>query len=246
MAKVVEHQDIPLARDVRLVARKGSLIALDKPPGVRSHPNKDAVVDEKALLLAPYDMAEEAYLLGDDRQLFLLNRLDAPTSGLILLAFDLGTAALVKKRFAEQEVQKTYFAVVVGRAGRLNTTWRDRLQTVRRGEGLRTVVGRGDLAVTDVRAVAESKGAVPLTLIELKPHTGRTHQLRVQCSARRLPIVGDATYGDFQANRRIARDLGLKRLCLHSSSVRVKLQEKEWFQADSSIPEAFSRAVEKL
>jgi 23S rRNA-/tRNA-specific pseudouridylate synthase len=56
----------------------------------------------------------------------------------------------------------------------------------------------------------------PITLLKLEPRTGRSHQLRVQCALRRLPIVGDATYGDFARNREFAKATGLKRLFLHS------------------------------
>jgi 23S rRNA-/tRNA-specific pseudouridylate synthase len=59
-----------------------------------------------------------------------------------------------------------------------------------------------------------------MALIELVPRTGRSHQLRVQCAHRHLPIVGDATYGNFTANRALAKATGVKRLCLHSHSTR--------------------------
>jgi tRNA pseudouridine65 synthase len=63
-------------------------------------------------------------------------------------------------------------------------------------------------------------------LIELTPRTGRSHQLRVQCAHRRLPIVGDATYGDFGGNRALAKETGVKRLCLHSHETRFDYEHE--------------------
>jgi 23S rRNA-/tRNA-specific pseudouridylate synthase len=84
-------------------------------------------------------------------------------------------------------------------------------------------------------------------LIELKPLTGRTHQLRVQCAKRHLPIIGDATYGDFRRNRDFAKATGLKRLFLHSVETRLEYSRggrRVAFRAEAPLPEAFGRAME--
>lgn len=236
---------LPPGEGVRLVTEKLGLIALDKPAGVRSHPNKSGSVDQGALVLAPYDLEQECYLL-EEGPLYLLNRLDGPTSGLILLTRKPEVAREVRALFAAHRVEKTYQALVFGRVGRLDQTWRDRLQVKRGQGGLRTQAGQGDLSASKVRSMGSGGKVLPLSLLQLKPLTGRTHQLRVQCAQRRLPIVGDATYGDFALNKRAARELGIKRLCLHSSQVCLTLTDTAGgaqFTAECPAPAEFKLAL---
>jgi 23S rRNA pseudouridine955/2504/2580 synthase len=239
---------LPLGPGVRVTAREGPLYALDKPGGVRSHPNDPATIDPQALLLAPYDLERECYMT-DVGEVHLLNRLDGPTSGLILVAADGAVAQAVRALFAAHKVRKTYHALVFGRAPRGTQMWRDRLRVVRRGGAVRGEAGAGDMAAARVRALGEGGAAgLPLSLIELQPETGRTHQLRVQCAQRSLPIVGDATYGDFKANRRAARVLGIKRLCLHAAALALEVEiggRTRQFQARSPTPPEFTSALGK-
>ena len=65
-----------------------------------------------------------------------------------------------------------------------------------------------------------------LALLRLSPKTGRTHQLRVQCAKRKLPIIGDRTYGNFQLNRKYAKQFKCDRLFLHATKLKVKISQK--------------------
>ncbi len=90
-------------------------------------------------------------------------------------------------------------------------------------------------------------GQPRLTLIKLEPRTGRSHQLRVQCAKRHLPIVGDQTYGDFKANRALAKATGCKRLCLHSSETSFEYEfggKLHRFSAQAELPPEFSELVQ--
>jgi 23S rRNA-/tRNA-specific pseudouridylate synthase len=96
-----------------------------------------------------------------------------------------------------------------------------------------------------MQVISVHPGNPPLALIQLEPRTGRSHQLRVQCAQRHLPIVGDATYGDFALNRAFARRTGNKRLFLHSSETAFDYEwaGKSWrFLARAELPEAFEEA----
>ncbi|HLP07470.1 MAG TPA: RNA pseudouridine synthase, partial [Opitutaceae bacterium] len=101
-------------------------------------------------------------------------------------------------------------------------------------------------AESDCRVLRAARGAQPLALLELKPRTGRTHQLRVQCARRQLPIVGDQTYGDFRRNREFAKLARTKRLFLHSleTQVRYSWASREWsFAARAELPVEFEAAL---
>jgi len=255
MSAAAENVDwarvLPLARNARVVAVAGRLLALEKPAGIMTHPNKE--LDRKqSLLRAAYDPGRECYHwepIEPDapKELYLLNRLDSPTSGLVLAALDEETAVAGRHAFAAGKAQKTYYALVLGQLRPSKGTWTDRLARLpaaRAGGGVRVAVSRhgpGQLAETRFESLESHPhaGAI-LSLVRLEPVTGRTHQLRVQCGAHQHPIVGDATYGDFPFNREFARRTGHKRLFLHAANLRIP---SLGLVAESPLPPEFKIAL---
>jgi len=237
---------IPLHPSCRLLkADPSGLLAVDKAEGILSHPNPGQG-KAPVLLEADYDGVAEAFV-ESGRQWYLLNRLDGPTSGVILLADNPDTARAVKAAFAGHRVEKTYAAVVKGIPPRKKDQWRDCLQVVKRKGVLRTAViaGRPN-AETGMELLQRGDGPPARALIALHPATGRTHQLRVQCASRRLPIIGDATYGDFSFNRDFRQRTGQGRLFLHSWKTALQVQVGERtvnFSVESPVPEAFAVAL---
>jgi 23S rRNA-/tRNA-specific pseudouridylate synthase len=240
---------LPTGRGVALIkSDRNGLAALSKPAGILSHPN--APNDQpRALLDAHYDKEGECFLWtsasGAGQRLWLLNRLDSATSGVVLVASDESLALEIKELFARHAVTKLYNALVFGRPRAASETWRDRIGVERGGSYVRAGAGHVP-AHSEARVLETSSGKVSIALLELKPLTGRTHQLRVQCAKRHLPIIGDATYGDFRRNRDFAKATGLKRLFLHSVETRLEYSRegrKVAFQAEAPLPEEFRRAL---
>jgi len=137
----------------------------------------------------------------------LVHRLDRDTSGVLLLARTPGTAAKLAAAFRGRDIDKTYWAVVAGRPvpveGRID------MPLIRIGgaqgnqRGERTAPAdrddpEGARAITDYRTLDHA--ARKLAWLELKPRTGRTHQLRVHCVAIRAPILGDVKYAEPDQN----------------------------------------------
>ncbi len=129
----------------------------------------------------------------------LVHRLDRDTSGVLLLARTRGTAGKLAASFRTRDVRKTYWAVVVGRPvppeGRIDAP----LTRIGGPRGERTAVAEpGDeevaRAITDYRTLDHA--GRKLAWLELSPLTGRTHQLRVHCTALGAPILGDLKYGE--------------------------------------------------
>jgi len=240
--------DIPLGRGVTVVqSHTSGLFAFNKPVSVRAHPNS-AKADERALLNCNYNQDLQFYHWvlpnGSEEKLYLLNRLDSPTSGLIIGALSLDLAKKVKKCFANNEVKKKYLAIVFSGHDLRRETWRDQLKVVKENNRLRTRTdsSQGEHALTHVRRIHLSTGRFKCALMELQPVTGRTHQLRVQCAKRKLPIVGDSTYGDFKLNRELRKVTGSKRLFLHASHICIPLndaEQREYFEAESPTPADF-------
>jgi tRNA pseudouridine65 synthase len=211
---------LPLGNGVTVLARDaGGVAALSKPAGVLSHPNV-AGDAPRSLLNARYDLDGEFYEwfegVGVARRLWLLNRLDSATSGLVLVAADGAVAAAVKEAFKRKEVRKVYQALVFGVPREPAQDWRDRLAIEKRQNQIRSSAGGNVLAESRMKLVRSSRGEPRLSLLRLEPRTGRSHQLRVQCAQRGLPIVGDQTYGEFRKNREFAKQARTKRLFLHS------------------------------
>jgi 23S rRNA-/tRNA-specific pseudouridylate synthase len=240
----------PLGRGVRIAARgPQGLVALEKPAGILTHPNPGGAAGA-TLLKAAYDHGRECYHWKDEGTgaagtLYLLNRLDSPTSGLVLGALNAEAAAAGRRAFAEGGAKKTYYALVLGRPRPPQGEWKDRLaREAKSGKGVRVTAGAGGgglTAITRYRAVETRAGEGPgLTLLKLEPVTGRTHQLRVQCAWHHHPIVGDATYGDFGYNRAQAKRTGEKRLFLHAAAVRLAGLD---FAAESPLPAEFGEML---
>jgi len=251
LPSVVKPASFPFAPGVKIVCEAEGLIAVYKPEGLRAHPNEPDVVDKGAMIAAPYDFKRECYSLPNKLNIYLLHRLDAPTSGLILLCTNRALTDKVRDLFEKHLVHKTYEALVFGNVGRGFQTWRDRLRTEKGAtSGARTSTGAGILSVAKMRVLANgvASNGLPMSHLSLEPATGRTHQLRVQCASRQLPVVGDATYGNFAWNKRAAKELGIKRLCLHASAVKLELQyegRKISFSAQCPAPEQFLSAISK-
>lgn len=236
-----EGQKLPWTRGVKVLkADANGLLAVEKPAGTLSHPNKKGDAG-RALLDGRYDAERQAYVLSGgegERLVYLLNRLDSATSGIVLLALSKSVAAAVLQAFENKRVSKTYQALVFGLSRGGSPLWRDRLSVKKAQGGVRASVGGGLSAETKLVKAEQLPGSPAISRLTLMPITGRTHQLRIQSSKRHLPIVGDRTYGDFQKNK-LAAKRGLKRLCLHCVRTQVKyaLGGKNYsFEAESKVP----------
>lgn len=243
---------LPLGRGVTLLTHDANgLAAFHKPAGVLSHPNAGG--DEpRSLLTVRYQLDGECYewtpSAGEaPRRLWLLNRLDSATSGVILAAADETLAREIRAQFKRRQVHKTYLALVFGGPRQATEQWKDLIATTRQGAHIRSVAGVGRVPAESRMTVVRRGGAEPrVTLLKLEPQTGRSHQLRVQCAKRNLPIVGDQTYGDFTANRAFAKQHRTKRLFLHSLSTRFEYEfrgRRFQFAAEAPLPEEFLAAL---
>ncbi len=167
-------------------------LALLKPAGVPSahFQGREETLDRsvKSYLKAKYDKPGNVFL-------GVVHRLDKPVSGVLLFARTSKAAARLAKQFREGTVEKTYWAVVDGsnlpQAGSLED-WLTKDETATRVEVVEPHAEGARQALLHYSRLA-NHGA--LTLLELRPQTGRKHQLRVQMAHHGHPILGDAKYG---------------------------------------------------
>jgi 23S rRNA pseudouridine1911/1915/1917 synthase len=150
----------------------------------------------------------------------LVHRLDRVASGAVLLARTSKGAARLSDQFRQGTVQKLYRAIVEGRLDlEPGTQWLDTLLKDSGPNVVRVVPSHtpGGLEARTMARVISSNRTDGSTLVELRPITGRPHQLRVQLSSRGHPILGDRKYG---ARSRLACQLGGERIALHASELR--------------------------
>jgi 23S rRNA-/tRNA-specific pseudouridylate synthase len=142
-------------------------------------------------------------------------------------------------------VRKVYHALVFGVPRQPMELWKDMLAVQKRGGQIRTAAGVGHVPAESRMSVVRAGRQQPrVSLIRLEPRTGRSHQLRVQCAKRHLPIVGDQTYGDFPANREFAKLNGTKRLFLHSLETSFDYEyrgARHTFAAKAPLPAEFEQ-----
>jgi tRNA pseudouridine65 synthase len=244
---------LPLGRGVTLLTHDANgLVAFDKPAGVLSHPNS-AEDEPRALLKAHYSLDDECYQWPTGERdtaaaarLWLLNRLDSATSGVILAAASEELAREVRVQFKRKRIRKIYHALVFGVPAVPAQIWQDRLAVKKQAGQVRTS-GAGHIPCeSQMQLLRRRTAPPPIALLRLEPHTGRSHQLRVQCALRHLPIVGDATYGNFARNREFAKGTGLKRLFLHSLETSFDYEfggRPFHFTASAPLPEDFETVL---
>ncbi|HXV74696.1 MAG TPA: RluA family pseudouridine synthase [Candidatus Polarisedimenticolaceae bacterium] len=175
-----------VVRDLRLdiLARGDGWLAVDKPPRIPVHPVHDTV-DNSVIRLLRRQL--------DDTQLRLVHRLDAETSGVLLVARTVEASRRLARAFMERTVGKHYLALVRGNPVADGGTIDLPIGPARGSRvWIRLEAGHGKPARTDWR-VARRFGE--RTLVRLSPATGRRHQLRVHMTALGHPILGDILYG---------------------------------------------------
>ena len=191
-------------------------LAISKPAGLLSQ--GDSTGDPCVVDLVS-DYLRVTYAKPGNVYVGLVHRLDRPTSGVVLVARTSKGAARLSEQFRDGLVQKTYLAVVEGAWTRESGEWEDwllkdeRTNVVSTAEPGRPGAQRANLAY---RVLERGAG---LITFELRPTTGRGHQLRVQLASRGLPIVGDLKYG--ATSKLIALD-GRPRIALHARELRFK------------------------
>ncbi len=212
----------------RILYRDADMLILNKPAGLSVQGGSGQVRHIDGVLDSlRFDATERPRLV---------HRLDKDTSGVLILARNAKAAAELTKRFASREIEKEYHALVLGMPK--PTFGSIRLPLAKQSGGYETmmVAEKGMVALpstTDYR-VAESL-AGSLSWMELKPVTGRTHQLRVHMAAIGHPIIGDGKYGGKDAYVS-GMDLP-KQLHLHAYRIRIPNWKRKNIEVTAPLPE---------
>ncbi len=208
--------------DLPIVYLDDNVIVINKPVGVLTH-SKGALNDE--FTVAEFFRRYTTVGLDTNRP-GIVHRLDRDTSGIMIGARNPETVTLLQKQFADRKTKKTYMAVV---AGQLKQT----------EAKIDLPIGRNPNAPSTFRVDSKGKAAITryqvlatndkLSLVELRPETGRTHQLRVHMQYLGTPILGDRVYGK-----------SADRLYLHAAKLEVTIPGGLRKTFEAPVPPEFS------
>jgi 23S rRNA pseudouridine1911/1915/1917 synthase len=184
------------------------IVVVDKPAGVAAHPTVGWTGPTvlHGLLATGHQLASS----GAAERQGIVHRLDANTTGLMVVAKSERAYRVLKQAFRDREVDKWYHALVQGHPDPLRGTIDAPIARHPAGDGRFAVVADGRPAVTHYDVIEAFRSA---SLAEIKLETGRTHQIRVHLAAVRHPCVGDRLYG---ADPVLAARLGVARQWLHA------------------------------
>jgi 23S rRNA pseudouridine1911/1915/1917 synthase len=200
---------VPVAvPDLGIVHDDDDIVVVDKPVGVAAHPSVgwEGPTVLGALAAAGFRVSTS----GAAERAGIVHRLDAGTSGLMVVAKSEHAYTDLKRQFHDREVEKIYHAVVQGHPDPLTGTIDAPIGRHPSSSWKFAVTAAGKPSVTHYETIEAFRGA---SLLEVHLETGRTHQIRVHMAAQRHPCVGDAMYG---ADPTMSARLGLTRQWLHA------------------------------
>jgi len=218
----------------RVVLDEPDLLVLDKPAGLAVHGGSGIDVGLIETLRQMYP---------DERYLELVHRLDRDTSGLIMIARRAATLRALHELLRKDGVDKRYQCLVEGRwpSSVAHVDAPLEKYSLASGERLVKVAASGKRARTEFRVLRRFQRT---TLVEAKPITGRTHQIRVHCRHAGHPILGDEKYST-PSTEALTEAINLPRLFLHAASLRFQLAG-EAVSLDSSLPDELAALLNEL
>ena len=219
----------------RVVYEDGSLLVVDKPSGLAVHGGS-------GLNFGMIECLRQTR--PEDRYLELVHRLDRDTSGLIMVARRPAMLREIHRLLREDKVDKRYLALVAGKWPRSLRRVEAPLQknVLQSGERMVRVAKEGKRSITEFAVVERFERA---TLVEAKPITGRTHQIRVHAQHAGFPLLGDSKYSK-ERGEALCGQLGLKRLFLHAWQLRLRLPEVGRLELRAELDENLEEILIKL
>jgi len=230
--------DTPV-ENLTIVFDDDDLVVIDKPAGVAAHPSVGWTGPTVlgALSAAGYQLST----LGAAERTGIVHRLDAGTSGLMVVAKSERAYTFLKHAFAEREVSKIYHAVVQGHPDPLAGTIDAPIGRHPKHQFKFAVTSDGKPSVTHYETIEAFPAA---SLLEIVLETGRTHQIRVHMAAQRHPCVGDGMYG---ADPALSLRCGLTRQWLHAMRLGFDHPSTgERMEFESEYPEDLLHALDVL
>jgi len=233
---------------IKIIEEAADYLVVEKPVGLLTHPTMKNEHDSlSSILTAQYP---ELKKIGDDpARPGIVHRLDKDASGLLVIARTQKMFNHLKEQFKKRTINKEYLALAHGKVAK---DWDEIKFPIARGKNSERMAAlpftsRGEKTIEGKEALTEflvEKRFVNFTLLKVKIHTGRMHQIRVHLLAYNHPLVGDPLY--FQKKRKDKWDKKLGRLFLHCTKLSFKDLNGETQTFQSPLPKNLAEFLTHL
>ncbi len=217
-----------------------NLIVFEKPSGIATLKEGNIKEAFEDIILESYSYLKKIERSG------IVHRLDKETSGTLLVAKSSELLLFFQKQFKNREVEKEYIALVCGNVkenkGEINTLIGRSPSNYKKQKAYSLISFEKENkreAITKYKVLERFNS---YTLLKVSPKTGRKHQIRCHFAYLGYPVVGDNLYG-FKGQKNL---VGLSRLFLHSSLIKIKMPSKKIVEFYSSLPKELEKVLENL
>lgn len=221
--QIIEDIDLPIMYE------DDDVLVINKPTGVISHSRGKYWYEPSVASFLRQKIGGDA---SPTDRAGIVHRLDRATSGVMICAKNEAALSFLQKQFGDRTVQKTYMAIV---AGVINPPTAVIDMPIDRNPKKPSTFRVGSNGKASQTAYNTVRSTDKYSLVELKPKTGRTHQLRVHLKHLGGPIVGDELYGGELATR----------LMLHAASLTITLPDGEKTTFTAPLPDEFEQLMEQ-
>ncbi|WP_129408846.1 RluA family pseudouridine synthase [Marinitoga lauensis] len=211
-----EEKILPRPLDLEIIFEDDKIIAINKPAGISVHPGRN---EEKVTIIEGL-----LYYAKDKFEPHLVHRLDKHTSGVLVIAKNKIVSRELTDIIKGRDITKKYQALVVGYLKGDN----NKLESV--------LEDKNAVLYYDVLENYKVNN-IDLTLVDIELKTGRKHQIRKQFAKIGSPVAGDNKYGNFEVNRILKKQIGLKRYFLHSYFLEFRYKNKRYTLISNLTPD---------
>ena len=229
--------------NISIVYEDKNILVINKPSGLITHP-KDATDKQESVTGWLVEKYPEISSVGEDPlRPGLVHRLDKDTSGLLVIVKNQDSFFYLKSLFQDKKIKKFYLALVNGKPkeprgiidaplGRIGMKRTTQLHGKKKLKDEKT-------AVTEYNTV---KNFLDFTLLEVSPHTGRTHQIRVHLKSIGTPVAGDSLYGHKNTNGPKEPE----RLFLHAYKLQFVSPDGKSLAFETDLPDNLQKFINEL
>lgn len=246
-AKKLKKVDRPKV-DFPVLYEDKECLVINKPAGISVYPINEA---DKSKTIIDYSLQNFKVKFKDPERPGIVHRLDKETSGVLILAKNQEALDYLMAQFKQRQVKKVYWALVYGIMQHPEGIIDSPIQRSHKHRKKMSLAaeGTGREAISQYKVLKEYRLDPKhlVSLVEVRIHTGRTHQIRVHMSSIGHPVIGDVTYGNSSMNRKFIKKYGLRRQFLHARLVEFKTPVKDkQVSVEAELPDELNNLETKL